>query len=378
MWYSLLSVKVFCKCIFSSLYLPAEFTDRPIHHLAVFGLSFLSCFLHPAAQCFVCLGRVVCAVLPSSFSSLPSPLLPSSNIFGLQLVCFCATPWVQVAETKIVIPLWLPIFPARTPVHDKDGPPSRLNWNADRMSSFCVCSSPPPAAHQHHADIHTPHVHMQVSSQADTFTLGGLLASFSHFFVCCLLPLRLLSACTEPQFCLSACYQSLSLSPFTFLPCSDVSPVFHFIHASCSSLINNQMTSPVSFFSCFWMSNDLHLWTFSNKQPSVPCLFSGSFAAQPQVWIGLVIWMRQHSNINISVSLCHPEACCLQEEMVLFPNQLLLSILYAESIGLCAQSPHVHVLCQTVWIKMCFVIPHTVAFWWSVPFCFINPPTQAR
>lgn len=50
-------------------------------------------------------------------------------------------------------------------------------------------------------------------------------------------------------FCLSACcYQSLSLSPFTFLPCSDVTPVFHFIHASCSSLINNQMTSAVSYF----------------------------------------------------------------------------------------------------------------------------------
>lgn len=106
--FCLSSVKVFCKCISPLLYLPAVFHDRSSHPLAAFGLSFLSCFLHPAAQGFVCLGCVVCAVLPSSFPSLPSPLLsslPSPNIFGLQLVCFCATPWVQVAETKLPPPL---------------------------------------------------------------------------------------------------------------------------------------------------------------------------------------------------------------------------------------------------------------------------------
>lgn len=380
-WFSL-SVKVFSKCIFSLLYLPAVFTDRSIHHWTVFGLSFLSCFLHPTAQCFVCLGRVVCAVLPSSFSSLPSPLLSSllQTSLGCSWFVFALLPEFRLQRQKLSFPSGCLCFRPGRQCMIRTDPPSRLNRNADWMSSSCVCSSPPPAAHKQHAHIHTPHVHMHVSSQADTFTLGGLLASFSHFFVCRLLPLGLLSACTEPLFCLSVCYQSLSLSPFTFLPCSDVSPVFHFIHASCSSLINNQMTSLVSFFSpvfeCQIMICTCKLLPTSSLL--FPVYFLDILLLSHK--FELVLWFDCGS-ILISTypsRFVTQKLVVYQEEMALFLNQLLLSVLYAESIGLCAQSPHVHVLCQTVWIKMCFVIPHTVAFWWSVPFCFINPPTQAR
>lgn len=91
---------------------------------------------------------------------------------------------------------------------------------------------------------------MLISSQADTFTLGSLLPSFFQLFVCHLNPaLAFIFLPVElPLFCLSACYQSMSLSPFTFPPLSDVIPVFHFMPASCSSLINKQMTSPVCVF----------------------------------------------------------------------------------------------------------------------------------
>lgn len=168
---------IFSSCISPLLYLPAVFSDRSNHSLTACRFGFL--FFHPAAQCFVCLGCVVCAVLPSS--SFPSPLLlPSPNIFGLQLVCF-----VLLSEFRLQSQIqpgclclrWFGegVNAVRTPAHDKDRPPS------DSIGMQIECPSPVSAAAPllqptNTTHIQTLHAHMHVSSQADRFTLARLLA----------------------------------------------------------------------------------------------------------------------------------------------------------------------------------------------------------
>lgn len=75
------------------------FLTGPITHLLYMGLTsvfFFNLFFFILQHCFVCLGGVVCAVLPSS--SLPFP--PLSKHLWAAAGLFYATPRVQVAEPK--------------------------------------------------------------------------------------------------------------------------------------------------------------------------------------------------------------------------------------------------------------------------------------
>lgn len=143
---------------------------------------------------------------------------------------------------------------------------------------------------------------MLISSQADTFTFGrGAGIIFPLLCVSsCSCPLLRLLARRLPLFCLSACYQSPSLSPLTFPPLCDAMPVFHFVPASCSILINKQMTSPVcgGFFLFVWMSNEPHLWIFLPTAGSLWVLLSPSPACGPQVYIHLVIFKYSSALIS--------------------------------------------------------------------------------
>lgn len=146
------------------------FSGRFYHSSAVCGLSTCSIvsFFHPAAQFFVCLGGV-CAVLPSS--SRPSPLQTSLGcswfVLHYSLSSGCRRwvkellPWVYWRKIRM------------------DTPPPRLSWNADWIfSSYLQLppshSPPSPPQHTHTQMLHV-HVHI-ISFEADTFTLGGLLA----------------------------------------------------------------------------------------------------------------------------------------------------------------------------------------------------------
>lgn len=219
------------------------------------ALLCLLSFFFILQQCFVCLSCVVCAVLPSSSFSLPSP-----NIFGLQLECFALLPEFRLQSQKS--------SPAACISGDVEGgnqshwdlgtwsgqTPSRLSRNADWMSFSCICQAPllQPTTCMHTDTLRTTCAHARLK-----LTHLPLEDCWHYFFTSVFLALLHIPACTALLFCLSACYQSLSLSPFTFPPLSDVTPVFHFIPASCSLLINKQMTSPVlwrevlSIF--FWM-----------------------------------------------------------------------------------------------------------------------------
>lgn len=146
---------------------------------------------------------------------------------------------------------------------------------------------------------------MLISSRADTFTLGrGAGIIFPLLCVSsCSCPLLRLLARRLPLFCLSACYQSPSLSPPTFPPLGDAMPVFHFVPASCSILINKQMTSPICegvfcLFECqinhtceFFLPTAGSLWVPLSPSP----------ACGPQVYIHLVIF--RYSNALMSLWL---------------------------------------------------------------------------
>lgn len=78
---------------------------------------------------------------------------------------------------------------------------------------------------------------MHVSSQADKFypwKTAGIFFSPSSYYCSYSAAVLFVSLLSKPVFV-----------SFTFPPLTDVTPVFHFILASCSSLINKQMTSVV-------------------------------------------------------------------------------------------------------------------------------------
>lgn len=92
------------------------FLTASITHTCKFGS------LRPTVHCFVCLGCVVSAVLPSS--SLPSPLLS-----GLQLVCFALLPEFRLQSQKRPRLLVFPVMKGdegvnavRMLAHDKNRP----------------------------------------------------------------------------------------------------------------------------------------------------------------------------------------------------------------------------------------------------------------
>ncbi len=123
------------------------------------------------------------------------------------------------------------------------------------MSSSCICSGPPPAAHQHHKHIQTLHAHMHVSSQPDTFTLARLLASFSYFFVCHRSP-ALFFISLPVQCCCFVCQPAIKdwlCLHLPFLP--SVTSLLFFISFLPLAPVGSINKWPL-FFS---MANDLHL-----------------------------------------------------------------------------------------------------------------------
>lgn len=113
-------------------------------------------------------------------------------------------------------------------------------------------SAPAPLLQKHHhihthRDKHLKLTHLPLEGCWHHFSTSLCAVSILHRAVHILM-------CTVLTFCLLVCYQSLSLSPFTFPPFSDVTPVFHFIPAFCFALINKQMTCSCvmkeGFFEC--------------------------------------------------------------------------------------------------------------------------------
>lgn len=172
-------------------------------------------------------------------------------------------------------------------------------------------------------------------------------------------------ACRALLFCLSACYQSMSLSPFTFPPVSDVIPVFHFIPASCSSLINKQMTSPVCVF--LFECQMTCTYPFLPTTGSLWVGFPLSFASRRHVWIHLVVWTQPHCNIiNIIIAVLLLSACFWLEGwgVALFRSQLLLGVVLAELIGSYKAFMCLRCVLQTVSIHVkpkCAVTVHTLS-----------------
>lgn len=234
------------------------------------------------------------------------------------------------------------------------------------MSSSCICSSPPPAAHQHRTHIHALHAHMHVSSQADTFTLGRLQASFFHFFVCRLSP-ALSSVSLLVQCCRFVCQLAIKARLCLHLP---------FLPS---------LTSPLFFISSLplaplWSINKwplLCFFFFLNVKWSAPVNF-----CQQQALCSLFFPISlcfQATSLNSSCdfntaafSYQHRRLAFVTlrlvfdwEEMALFQNQLLPGrtvsrinrFVCAKPLCACALSDCLHP-CKT---KICFVIPHTVA-----------------
>ena len=181
------------------------------------------------------------------------------------------------------------------------------------MSSSCICSSPPPAAHQHHTHTYTHYMHTCTSHLKLTHL--PLEDCRHHFSTSLCVVLVLPSPSSRCLYSAAVLFVSpLSKPVFVSIYLSsltDVTPVFHFIPASCSSLINKQMTSPVLFF--FFLNVK---WSapvnFCPQQALCSLFFSPIFfASRPQVWIHLVISIQQRSHINIAVSLLSPSGLFL-------------------------------------------------------------------
>lgn len=173
---------------------------------------------------------------PAAPSPPLSPLLPSPNIFGLQLVCFALLPEFRLQSQNRP---WLLVFPVmrrkerggeskelKPPGHQRmirtdpfqAQSECRLNVLLLYLQQPPSCSPPTP---------HTLYAHMHVSSQADTFTLGRLQASFFHFFVCRLSP-ALSSVSLLVQCCRFVCQPAIKAClclHLPFLP-SLTSPLF--------------------------------------------------------------------------------------------------------------------------------------------------------
>lgn len=270
---------IFSICIAPLLYLPAVFSDRSNHSLTACEFGFLS-FFHPAAQCFVCLGCVVCAVLASS--SFPSPLQTSLGcswfVLRYSLSSGCRAKFGPAAcvcgdlERGLMLAgrrRMIRIDPLQTQSE------CRLNVLLLYLQQPPSCSPPTPHTYRHYMHTCTSHLKLTDLPLQDCWHKCSTS-------LCVILALHI-PACTVLLFFLSACHQSPSLSPFTFPPLSDVTLVFYFIPSSCCFLINKQMTLlcwEVKFFFSFMSMSCTSLFAHNR----LSCFFSFlSFAARPQV-----------------------------------------------------------------------------------------------
>ena len=172
----LLSVKVFLN-LRPVLALPAYLVYRQIQSL-ICCMQACVCpfsFFHAAAQCLVCPG--CCCMC----SSCPSPLLPSPNRSGLQLVCFALLlefrlqgqnrPWLLVSGDEGGGGRLMP--PGQQRMIRTDPIQAQLEFRLNVLLLYL--QQPPPAAHHTCYTLHKP-----------IFALR--LASFFHSFVCHLRP----------------------------------------------------------------------------------------------------------------------------------------------------------------------------------------------
>ena len=180
--WDVLSVKVFCKSMPPPLALPCLpcFLTGSITHLLYVGsaLPFFFFFLLQHRVFFVFVVLYVVSY-PAAPSPPLSPLLPSPNIFGLQLVCFALLPEFRLQSQNRP---WLLVFPVmrrkegkagrvkgvkapRTPAHDKDGPlPGSIGMQIEcppPVSAAAPLLQPTNTTHTH---THTTCTHARLIS----------------------------------------------------------------------------------------------------------------------------------------------------------------------------------------------------------------------